>query len=78
MDGLREPLLFFETELVLDLGRLDPILVSLELVNSFVLVSVISRGEPKDGKRSKPDRFPKWLFQRTGKENGIIAQIYDF
>ena len=42
MDGLREPLLFFETELVLDLGRLDPILVSLELVNGFVLVSVIS------------------------------------
>ena len=42
MDGLREPLLFLETELDLDLGRYDPILVSLELVYGFVLVSVLS------------------------------------
>jgi hypothetical protein len=36
------------------------------------------RGEPKDGNRSELDRFPKWLTNETGKENGIIAQIYDF
>ena len=42
MDGLREPLLFLETEVDLDLGIFDPIFMSLELVYDFVLVIVIS------------------------------------
>ena len=41
-DGLREPLLFLETELDLDLGRFDPMLICCEQANGLVQVSVIS------------------------------------
>ena len=36
------------------------------------------QGWPKDGSRSEPDRNRNDLTNETGKEDGIIAQIYDF
>jgi hypothetical protein len=36
------------------------------------------RGEPKDMNRSEPDRNTNGLTNKTGKKNGIRAQIYDF
>ena len=38
----------------------------------------VNRGEPKDGNWSEPDRNTNGLTNKTGKENGILAQIYDF
>ena len=42
MDGVRELLLFLETELDLDLGRFDPMLICCDQANALVQVSVIS------------------------------------
>ena len=35
-------------------------------------------GEPKDESRSKPDRNTNDLTNESGKENGILAQIFMF
>ena len=42
------------------------------------LSRVRARGAPNDRKRSELDRNTNGLTNETGKENGIIAQIYDF
>jgi hypothetical protein len=38
----------------------------------------VTRGEPKDRNRSKPDQNTNDLTNETGKENGFLAQNVNF